>query len=125
MITTEEILRRIDKVLSENKRLEYIYLTLTSALFLTGIACFITALASGDFVWTTPSAVTTGLLYYPLKEIKDLRKMNIALATAPVLITQLPPDKAAAEIIKLLNNLYRKDVLGTRDEGHGQTNSFN
>jgi hypothetical protein len=115
MTTTEEVIKRIDKVLSENRRVENIYIALTSALFITGITCFITALISGDFVWSTPSAVTTGLLYYPLKEIKDLRRQNIALATAPVLIAQLPPDKAVSEIIKLLNNLYRKEIISLEE----------
>ena len=65
-----------------------------------------TALVSGEFAWSTLAAVTTGLLYWPLKEIKDIRKNNIALATAPMLITQLPTDQAAIEIQKLLQNLY-------------------
>jgi len=46
------------------------------------------------------------LLYWPLREIKDIRQKNIALATAPMLITQLPKAKAAEEIQKLLQNLY-------------------
>lgn len=106
MINIEDILKRVDLVLTENKRVEYLYLALTTILFLTGIACFIVALVSGQFAWSTPSAITTGLLYYPLKEIKNLRRKNIALATAPILITQLPPNKAALEIQKLLENLY-------------------
>jgi len=64
------------------------------------------ALATGKYLWSTPSAVTTGLLYYPLREIKDIRQKNIALATAPILISQLPADKAAEQIQKLLEQLY-------------------
>jgi hypothetical protein len=75
-------------------------------LFGTGISCFITALITGQFAWSTPSAITTGLLYWPLREIKDIRAKNIALATAPMLITQLPRAKAAEEIQKLLQTMY-------------------
>ena len=93
-------------MLDNNKRIEWTFIILTAVLFFTGIVCFITALLSGEFAWSTPALVTTGLLYWPLKEIKDIRKNNIALATAPMLITQLPTDQAAIEIQKLLQNLY-------------------
>lgn len=106
MASTPEILERIDDVLRQNKRIEWTYILLTIALFGTGISCFIVALVTGQFAWSTPSAITTGLLYWPLKEIKDIRQKNIALATAPMLITQLPRAKAAEEIQKLLQTLY-------------------
>lgn len=108
MASTEEILKRIDDVLVQNKRIEWTYIILTVLLFGTGISCFIVALVSGQFAWSTPSAITTGLLYWPLKEIKSIRQKNIALATAPMLITQLPKSKAAEEIQKLLQTLYEE-----------------
>lgn len=106
MTPTGETLSRIDEVLNVNRRIEWTYIILTVVLFLAGIACIIMALVTGKYLWSTPSAVTTGLLYYPLREIKDIRQKNIALATAPILISQLPPDKAAEQIQKLLEQLY-------------------
>ena len=106
MASTDEILSRIDDVLKENRRIEWTYIILTVALFGTGISCFIAALVTGQFAWSAPSAITTGLLHWPLKEIKGIRQKNIALATAPMLITQLPKVKAAEEIQKLLQTLY-------------------
>ena len=106
MASTDDIIKRIDDVLGQNRRIEWTYIGLTVALFLAGIACLIVALSTGHFAWSTPSAITTGLLYWPLQEIKEIRNKNIALATAPMLITQLPPNKAAVEIQKLLQNLY-------------------
>lgn len=106
MVSTSEIIARIDDVLKQNRRIEWTYILLTVILFGTGISCFITALVSGQFAWSTPSAITTGLLYWPLREIKDIRQKNIALATAPMLITQLPKAKASEEIQKLLQTLY-------------------
>jgi len=106
MTSTTDIIERIDDVLVQNRRIEWTYILLTVVLFLTGISCFIVALATGNFAWSTPSAITTGLLYWPLREIKDIRQKNIALATAPMLITQLPKAKAAEEIQKLLQTLY-------------------
>lgn len=106
MADTSEILDRIDKVLKDNKRTENVYLILTVILFLMGIACIAYALIVGELAWSTPSAITTGFLYFPLKEIKLLRNKNVALATAPIIITQLPPAKAAVEIQKLLEHIY-------------------
>lgn len=106
MTPIDDIISRIDVVLKENKRIEWIYIVLTITLFVTGIACFVLALTRGQFAWSTPSAITTGLLYWPLREIKDIRAKNIALATAPMLITMLPKAKAAEEIQKLLQSLY-------------------
>jgi hypothetical protein len=102
----QDVLDRVDAVLKENRRIEWIYIALTTLLFGTGITCFIVALVTREFAWSTPSAITTGLLYWPLREIKDIRAKNIALATAPVLITQLPKAKAAEELQKLLHSLY-------------------
>lgn len=106
MVSIDDVLCRIDVVLKQNKRIEWTYIVLTILLFGTGISCFITALITGQFAWSTPSAITTGLLYWPLREIKDIRTKNIALATAPMLITQLPRAKAAEEIQKLLQTMY-------------------
>ena len=109
MASTEEILARIDDVLKQNRRIEWTYIVLTILLFGTGISCFVVALVTGHFAWSTPSALTTGLLYWPLREIKDIRQKNIALATAPMLITQLPKGRAAEEIQKLLQKLYGEE----------------
>jgi hypothetical protein len=103
--TTAEILARIDLVLRQNRRIEWLLILLTSVLFCVGIACFVVALVTGKFAWSTPAAITTGLLYWPLQEIKDIRAKNIALATVPLLITQLPKAKAAEELQKLLETL--------------------
>lgn len=101
-----QIILRIDEVLKQNKTTETLLLVGTSLLFICGITCFVLAIVRQEFAWGTPPMVTTGLLYFPIKEIKDLRKKNIALATAPVLINQLPKVKAAEEIQKLLQNLF-------------------
>ncbi len=102
----EQIMERIDEVHKQNKTTEILLLVGTSILFLCGITCFILAIAKQEFAWGTPPVITTGLLYFPLKEIKELRRKNIALATTPALISQLPKAKAAEEIQKLIQNLF-------------------
>lgn len=102
----DQIVRRIDEVHGQNRTTEIMLLIGTSILFLCGIVCFIIAMVTQKYAWGSPPVITTGLLYFPLKEIKELRKKNIALAIAPVLISTLPKAKAAEEISKLLDNLF-------------------
>lgn len=102
----EQIIKRIDEVHKQNRTTEILLLAATAILFACGITCFIIAIVKQEYSWGAPPVVTTGLIYFPLKEIKDLRKKNIALATAPALISTLPKAKAAEEISKLLQNLF-------------------
>ena len=101
-----QILERVDEVHKQNRTTEVLLLIGTSILFLCGITCFVLAIVNQEYAWGAPPVVTTGLLYFPLKEIKELRRKNIALATAPALISQLPKAKAAEEIQKLIQTLF-------------------
>lgn len=105
----EQILERVDEVHKQNRTTEILLLIGTSILFLCGITCFILAMVMKEYVWGGPPVVTTTLLYFPLKEIKELRKKNIALATSPALISLLPKAKAAEEIQKLIQTLFGND----------------
>lgn len=102
----EAILARVDLVLQRNRRIETLYIVLATILFASGITCIIVALATNQFAWSTPSTVTTGLLYWPMREIRDIRRYNIALAVAPVLIETLPAKKAQDELQRLLRTMY-------------------
>lgn len=102
----DNIIKRIDEVHRQNRTTEVLLLVGTTILFICGITCFVLAIVKQEYAWGAPPVITTGLLYFPLKEIKELRRKNIALATAPALISQLPKAKAAEEIQKLLQNLF-------------------
>ncbi|WP_192255049.1 hypothetical protein [Mesorhizobium silamurunense] len=102
----EQILKRIDDVLRDNRRTETLYIVMSVVLFVAGIGCLIQALYLHEFIWSIPPVATTALLHYPMKEVRDLRAKNIALATAPLLISTLPVDKAAEEMIRLLKSLH-------------------
>ena len=112
MASTNDILARIDDVINYNRKIFWIYVFLTAILFLIGAACLICALVQGKYIWSVPPAFTTGFLIWPLNQINQLRRDNVALATVPILITKLPKDKAAKEIQKLIGFLYgdEKDV---------------
>ena len=111
-LSIEAIIDRIDTVLSKNRLTEWIFISLAVILFLLGISCMVAALLTGKYAWASPSAVTTGLLYWPLREIRDMRSRNITVGVAPTLILGLPPDMAAEEMRKLLQNLYEEGKHG-------------
>ena len=67
---------------------------------------------SSGLVFRRPQATLTADLwsiFAPPFSIKEIRQKNIALATAPMLITQLPTDEAVVEIQKLLKSLYGEE----------------
>lgn len=101
----ERTLSRIDDVLLQNRREQWIYIVLVILLFGAGIACLAAAIAGGNYGWSIPPMVTTGLLHWPLRAIRDLRRRNIALATAPMLIALLPAEDAVAELKRILHAL--------------------
>ncbi len=102
----EKTLARIDEVLLENRGDRRVYILLTFILFFAGIYCLIEAITRGEFGWSIPPAITTALLHWPLKAIRDIRQKNIALAVAPAIISLLPAEEAIEEIKKLLCSLY-------------------
>lgn len=106
MTSIDDILGRVDFVLEQNKKTEWLYIIGTGLLFIVGIICIIVAIVTKDYVWSTPSVITTGFLYKPLREIKTIRQDNIALAMVPMLIRELPRQKAAEEIQKLIQRLF-------------------
>lgn len=106
----DDMVVRVDEVLDRNRRIEYMLIGFTAVLFLVGIAALVKALVSGQYVWTLPSAATTFFLRWPIEHIRNIRRSNIALAMAPVLIRSLPPQQAAEEIQKLLENLFKDGV---------------
>lgn len=107
--TTEDILDRVDKVIRDNKIVEWIYIILALILFMCGITALIKAMTSSNYLWSLPPIITTFLLKFPFEKIMDIRKQNIALAIVPILVTQLSKEEATKELQKLIGSLYPKD----------------
>jgi len=96
---------RIDGVLASNKRNEVFVTVLSAMIFLIGLVLIVVGLAKEQpFIYGT-SLIIQGLLYWPINKILTIRKENIALAAAPALISTLPPEQAAAEMVKLLEKV--------------------
>lgn len=109
---SDKLLERIDDVLKENRKEQYVLIGCTIALFLCGIACIVSALLTGEYLWSAPSAVTTYLLRWPIEKIQNIRRDNIALATAPAIINLLPRAQAAEQLQKLIQKLYGESENG-------------
>jgi hypothetical protein len=106
-ITNEQLLRRIDEVLRKNNTILWCLIIAAGILFICGIGGILVAIFDKQYIWTVPSAFTSFFLRWPIQQISAFRDKNIALATAPALIENLPPEKAAEEIQKLLEHLYK------------------
>lgn len=102
-------MEQIQGVIDGNNRTEFLLMGGTAVLFMLGAAAVIVALASGQYIWTIPSAGISAFLYWPYLRIEKLRNRNIALASSAALISQLPPAEAAKEIQKLLEKLFQEN----------------
>lgn len=96
---------RIDQVLQSNKRHETSVIVMSVFIFVLGVTALIYGMVDGNAFIVAPSTLFSGALYWPIKQILKIRKDNIALATLPSLITTLPPEDAARELVKLLDKI--------------------
>lgn len=106
----ESIHTQIQGVIDGNNRTEFLLMGGTTVLFLLGAGAVLSALVSGQYIWTIPSAGISAFLYWPYLRIEKLRNRNIALVASAALISRLPPADAAKEIQKLLEKLFREDT---------------
>lgn len=100
-----EVNDRIDKVLSKNKFHEVSILVMAIFIFLLGMGTFAYGIYKNSVFIVAPSTLITACLYWPINLINKIRRENITLAAIPSLISTLPPDEAARELIKLLAKL--------------------
>lgn len=100
-----DALCRIDDVLERNKKIVWVVIIMALAIFVVGLLLLIIGFKSRDWRVLTPSAIITGLLYWPIKTLLKIRKENIEIAVVPALVKTLPPEKAAEEIIKLIEKI--------------------
>jgi hypothetical protein len=100
-----EAIQRIDIVLERNIKIFWLVIVMSVFIFAVGTVLMVIGMQSNDWRLLVPSAFITGLLYWPINKIISIRKENIQLAVVPALIRMLPADKAAEQIIKLIENL--------------------
>ena len=98
---------RVDGALRQNARAEKVIIGLAVVIFAVGVLSILLAYRHTNPYIASGTALLQGFLYWPIAEIRRLRRENVSLQVAPVLVDSLPPNKAAEEIIKLLEFLRK------------------
>lgn len=105
MEISPDINNRIDEVLERNKVHEIGIMIMAAGIFILGIVALCYGIHTKEVYIVAPSTLVTSFLYWPIHHLGKIRKENIALAAVPSLISTLPPDEAARELIKLLEKI--------------------
>ena len=100
-----EVNSRIDSVINSNEKHANAIVRMAVCIFILGLIALIYGMVTGNVFIVAPSTLFSAALYWPINEIKKMRKENISLAAIPTLIATLPPDDAARELVKLLARL--------------------
>jgi hypothetical protein len=101
-VNLDFINKRVDEALAANRRAEGIIIGLSVGIFLLGVAALILAYWYTNPYVATGAILFQGLLYWPIGEIRRLRRENVSLQAVPALVSTFPPDKAVLEIRTLL-----------------------
>jgi hypothetical protein len=80
---------------------------MASGIFLLGVSSLLFAYWRANPYIATGTIVLQGFLYWPIGEIRQLRRENVSLQATPVLVSSFPPDRAMEEIVKLLEFIRR------------------
>lgn len=93
---------RVDRALHANARAEKIVIGLAAGIFTIGVLTIVLAYRHTNPYVAAGTALLQGFLYWPFVEIRRLWRENVSLQVVPLVVSSLPPDEAAAEIMKLL-----------------------
>jgi hypothetical protein len=98
---------RVERALRMNARAERIIVGIALAIFIVGILSIILAYRHTNPYIASGTALLQGFLYWPIREIRQLRRENVVLQATPLLVATLAPTAMAREIVKLLDFLRR------------------
>ena len=105
MNISPEINARIDEVLKKNRVHEIAIFIMAAAIFILGLAALVYGIVKNEVLIVAPATLINAALYWPIQQIRRIRKENIMLAAIPSLIATLPPEDAARELVKLLDKI--------------------
>lgn len=100
----DAVIDRIDIVLHRHKKTFWLIVCMAVAIFIVSLSLLVIGLLKNDTAIVGSSAVI-GFIYGSMRWILRLRREDIYLAVAPLLVKGLPPARAANEIEKLLERL--------------------
>ena len=93
---------RIERALAANGRAERVIVWVGLAIALFGIAVMGLAYWQGHPVVAAGTGLLQCFLWYPISEMRQLRRERRSLQAVPTLIASLPPHRAMDEICTLL-----------------------
>ena len=96
------ISERMEQALSANRRAELIIVRLAVAIFVLAVAALAFAFWTKSWVLAFLALILGGLLYWPIVEIRQLRRENLCLEAIPTLAYNYSPEQGMEEIGKLL-----------------------
>jgi hypothetical protein len=100
-----QINSRVDGALRENRRTEYTVIAMALGIFVSGAMVLLLAYWQQNPFVVGGGILLNGLLYWPIREVLKLRRVNVVLQLFPVILGALSPDEAAAEIRKLADQI--------------------
>jgi len=101
--------RRVDKALFDNRRSEWLIVSMATMIFLSGMALLTVGYSQQNAYVTGGAALLEGFLYWPVREVLRLRRENLMLQTLPVLVAELPREEATKIIREALLERLWKD----------------
>jgi len=98
----------VDAALAANSPAETIVIGMAVGIFLIGTGVLFAGYWRRNPYVSAGGAVSQLLLWRPIDAILRLRRENLILQTFPSIISRLPPEKEAQEIVRLLRHLRSK-----------------
>ncbi len=93
--------KRIEQLISQNKRSERVITYMSIGIFLLGITLLIIEVLSGEIILIGFTILINVFLYWPVKAILKIRKENIVLSATATVLETCPTEKAIVELEKL------------------------
>ena len=93
---------RIERALAANARAARIIVGLGLVIIVSGLVVMGLTYWQGHPLVAAGTALLQLLLWYPISEMRQLRRERFSLQAVPTLIASLPPDRAMNEISALL-----------------------
>ncbi len=93
--------KRIDEIKAQNKRTEYITISMSVGIFLLAIGILIHSILFEQIILLGAVIFINIILYWPIKILLRIRKENMVLSTTAMVLETCPTEKAIVELEKL------------------------
>jgi hypothetical protein len=104
-VNVDQINERVDAALKSNRRAESTVIVMSGGIFVAGLlVLFLSYWIRNPYI-AAVAVLLNGFLYWPIREVRKIRRENLTLQILPSMIEALPPKDALREIVKCLTYL--------------------